>query len=658
MKINQIAINYARSIAAETISKAKSGHTGTSVGAATIFYALFKDHYHFNNKDSRFLNRDRLVVSAGHCSALYYTMMHMFDMGVTIDDLKNFRRLGSKTPGHPEFDGVSFVETSTGPLGQGVANAVGMAIGETIVSEKFNAQKFPIINNYTYCFVGDGCLMEGVANEAISLAGHLKLNKLILLYDYNKITIDGKLNISNSEKVSKKFKAQGWNVIRCRCGNNYLFVTRAIARAKRSKKPTIIIFDTVIGYKTRAEGTSKIHGKPLSQLELDEYKIALKTQGSFYIPQEIYDFCFRTVRKNNLKIDKWTRNVILYEKTHPDLYKQFVNFWENPHIDFEKFTKYIKEENLSGREANKIILNAYAGKNQRFVGGTADVAPSTMSFIDNKNVDEDYSSTNRRGRNIHFGVREHSMGAICNGISLYLNSPVFCSTFLAFSNYMIPPIRMSALMNLPVMYFFTHDSFRVGEDGPTHQPVEQLAQLRAIPNLNVFRPCDMTEIIASYQIATKSKQPSAFVLSRQILPHVSNNKFDKILKGGYLLDGDSLSDVSIYASGSEVEIAMQVKQNLTENNISCSVFSMPSLSVFNKQSTQYKNSVLNKDAKLKVVIEAGNDTVWYSLLGKDTLYFNITEFGHSGKLEELEKHLGYNANIFARKIINTLRKKV
>lgn len=655
--MNQIAINYARSIAAETISKAKSGHTGISVGAATIFYSLFKDHYFFDSKDNKFINRDRLVVSAGHCSALYYTMLHMFDMGISIDDLKSFRKLGSKTPGHPEYDGKNFVEVSTGPLGQGVANAVGMAIGESIVEEKFNAQRFPVINNYTYCFVGDGCLMEGVANEAISLAGTLKLNKLILLYDYNKVTIDGKLDIANCEKVKKKFKAQGWNVIRCRRGNSYFFVTNAIARAKLSKKPTLIIFDTVIGYKTKNENSSKIHGKPLSQLELEEYKIALKTQGSFYIPKEIYEHCYRTVRKNNIKIDKWAKNVILYEKTHPDLYKQFVNFWDNPVIDFDKFSKYIKEESLSGREANKIILNAYAGKNQRFVGGTADVAPSTMSYIENKNTNEDYSKTNRRGRNIHFGVREHAMGAVCNGLSLYLNSPVFCSTFLSFSNYMIPPIRMSSMMKLPVLYFFTHDSFRVGEDGPTHQPVEQLSQLRSIPNLNVFRPCDMNEIIASYKIATSSAKPSAFILSRQSLPNVSGEKFDKISRGGYLLVGDNESTVSLYASGSEIEIALEIRNKLSEQGITSSVFSMPSLSVFENQSTQYKNTILNKDAKVKVVIEAGNDNIWYSLLGNDILYFGIKDFGQSGKLEELEKHLGYNANAFTRKIVNYLKKK-
>lgn len=657
MKINQTAINYVRSIAAETISHAKSGHTGVSVGAATILYSLFKDHYLFNKDDPKFINRDRLVLSAGHASALYYTLMHMFDMGVSIDDLKNFRSLNSKTPGHPEYNnGENFVEVSTGPLGQGVANAVGMAIAESMVAERFNAQKFPIINNYTYCFVGDGCLMEGVANEAISLAGTLKLNKLILLYDANNITIDGELKISNTEKVAKKFRAQGWNVLKCRFGNNYKFVTNYIALAKKSKKPTIIIFNTTIGYKTNSQGSAKIHGKPLSPLELEEYKIALGTQGSFYIPQEIYDYCYRTVRRNNVKIERWTRNLVMFEKTHPDLYKQFVMYWEDNNIDFEKIEKYIKAENLSGREANKIVLNAFAGKLHRLVGGTADVSPSTLAYIENKNSDEDYSRFNRRGRNIHFGVREHSMGAICNGISLYLKSPVFCSTFLAFSNYMIPPIRMSAMMNLPVMYMFTHDSFRIGEDGPTHQPVEQISQLRAIPNLNVFRPCDIKECVACYTMALKDKKPSAFILSRQMLNDQPDVSLDKMIKGGYILKSANDSDVAIYATGSEVDIAMKVCENLEKKGLKCSVSSFPSLSVFERQSTQYKNSVLNKNAKLKVVIEASNDSIWYKYAGNDALMLTFNDFGISGKSDDLEKHFNYNIASFTRKILSALKK--
>lgn len=657
MKQNQIAINYARSIAAETITKAKSGHTGVSVGAATILYALFKDHYLFNNKDAKFINRDRFVLSAGHASALYYTLLHMFDMNMSIDDLKNFRKLGSKTPGHPEFGGGNgFVEVSTGPLGQGVANAVGMAIAETMVAERFNAQRFSIINNYTYCFVGDGCLMEGVANEAISLAGTLKLNKLILLYDANNITIDGDLKVSNTEDVARKFKSQGWNVIRCHFGNNYQFVTNAIAKAKKSKKPTIVIFNTVIGYKTEYAGTSKIHGKPLSPLQLDEYKIALGTQGSFYIPPEVYDFCYRSVRRNNVKIERWTRNLVLYQTTHPELYKQFVSYWEDGSIDCEKFAKFLKGENLSGRESNKIVLNAFAGKLPRLVGGTADVSPSTMCFIDNKNSDEDYSKHNRRGRNIHFGVREHAMGSICNGISLYLNSPVFCSTFLGFSNYMIPSIRMSALMKLPVMYLFTHDSFRIGEDGPSHQPVEQIAQLRAIPELNVFRPCDMKEVLACYTMALKENKPSAFALSRQMLPDLQNTSFEKMLRGGYVVASDEQPVVSIYATGSEVDLAMQVREKLSSQGINSVVCSFPCLEIFDSQSTQYKNSVLKNEVKLKVVIEASNDTVWYKYVGNDALMLNINNFGSSGKSEELEKHFAFNSSAFTRKIVNSLKK--
>lgn len=651
MNINQKCINELRLMSASVISNAKSGHTGSSVGAVAILYSLFKDHYFFNPTDSEFFARDRFVLSAGHLSALYYSLLNLFSMGISDDDLLKFRKFGSKTPGHPEIDKTKFVEVSTGPLGQGVANAVGMAIGQTIVGERFNVQKANIIDNYTYCFCGDGCLQEGVAQEACSLAGTLKLKKLILLYDSNNITIDGKVNISNRENVAKKFKAMNWNVIHVRNGNSYYSCTRAIAKAKKSTKPTIIIFNTIIGYGTAYAGTEKIHGIPLNDKELIEYKNDLLMPNFTKFSQDVKDYCFRSIRYNKIILEKWKRMYCIYEQTHPELCRQFESFINNKDIDVLKLLKNdVLQEDLSGRDANQLILKELMNKMPRLVGGTADLAPSVKAYVKEAG---DYSCENRRGRNIHFGIREHSMGAICNGLSLYLNGPVFCSTFMAFSNYMIPPIRMSALMNTPVLYLFSHDSYKVGQDGPTHQPVEQLGQLRLIPNLNVFRPADTNELLNCYKLALDYKGPSAFVLARQTLKNVTFGA-KNILKGGYNIFG-SKGDVSIFASGSEVALAIEVAKELKENGVKCEVCSFPSLNIFDKQSDSYKKSILT-GSKHRVVLEASNDNSWYKYLNSEDLFIGVTEYGASASVEELDRHYGFTTNLIVKKIKNLVKK--
>ena len=607
------------------ITNANSGHPGIALGSAAIMYALFKDHYFYDVKDHDFIARDRLVLSCGHASSLYYATAYMFNFGITESDLKSFRQFDSKTPGHPEYGVTNFVETSTGPLGQGIANAVGMAIGQSILSERFNVQKYPIFDNYTYCMCGDGCLMEGVGQEALSLAGTLKLNKLILLYDYNNITIDGKATIANAENPVKKFKAMNWNVIVVRNGNNYNSVTRAISRAKKSvNKPTVIIFKTVIGYGTEKAGSHEIHGKPLSNIELNELKRNLQIETSFNLPEDIKEYVAKTNIKNNQLVEKWNNMFALYQKTNPDLYKQLVAFMDNKKIDVTKLLREdIVKKDMSGRDANQLILKELSQKMPRLIGGTADLAPSTRAYILDGG---DYSYDNRKGKNIHFGVREHAMGAICNGLTLYLNNPSFCSTFIAFSNYMIPPIRMSALMNIPSMFMFSHDSYKVGEDGPTHQSVDQLGSLRLIPNLNIFRPCDTKELLACYQIALSGKKPSAFVLTKQTLK-AQNSSYSDILKGGYVLNGTK-GDVEILASGSEVELANNVKSILEGQDIKVVVASFPCLEVFDKQSEKYKKDVLSK-GKLKVSIEASNDNTWYKYIGEKGLKISIEEFGKS-----------------------------
>lgn len=652
MNIVQKTLNQIQSITAEVVSNAKSGHMGISMGASTIMYALMKDHYFFDIKDHKFFSRDRLVLSAGHSSALYYTCAHLFDMGVTEQDLRNYRKLGSKTPGHPEVQTTSFAETSTGPLGQGIANAVGMAIGQAMLGERFNVQKAPVLDNYVYCLCGDGCLMEGVANEAISLAGTLKLNKLILLYDCNNITIDGSLRIANTENVAKKFKAMNWTVITVSNGNSYRSVTKAIAKAKRNtNKPTIVIFKTKIGFKTEQEGISAAHGKQLSPEELEKFKEKLGVTESFKFSPDVKEYALRTVRTQRIALEKWNRMFVIYSTTHPELYKQLNVFMEDRKIDCQKLLKSeIEKQDMSGRDANALILKELSSKMPRFVGGTGDVGPSSKAYISGAG---DFAWNNYRGKNIHFGVREHAMGAICNGLCLYLQNPVFCTTFLGFSNYMIPPIRMSALMNLPVIYTFTHDSFRIGQDGPTHQPVEQLGALRLIPNLNVLRPCDNTELLGCYQIALSGKNPSALLLSKQSIPHNPNSSFKLTQKGGYVISG-AKGDVVIYATGSEVALAMEVKEILEQENITCVVASFPCLEVFENQTANYKNSVLDS-GKLRVSLEASNDNVWFKYLRQGDLKISVEDFGASASAKELEKMYNFVPNVIARKIKNKLK---
>ena len=654
MKILDKTLNYVKSITAQIISNAGSGHTGASLGVSAIMLALFKDHYNFDVSDTDFLNRDRFVLSAGHACPLYYTLLSLFGFDVSLQDLKKLRTLDSRTPGHPELNVTDGVEVSTGPLGQGVANAVGMAIAQTIMAERFNSIGFPIIDNYTYCLAGDGDLMEGVAQEACSLAGTLGLNKLILLYDSNDVTMDGSINIANRENVAKKFKAMGWNVIRCNKGNNFYACSRAIARAKKSSLPTIIIFKTTIGIGTDKEGTSSIHGVALNGEELKVFNQKLGVFENFYIPNDVRDFCMESSRRGKLNHEKWNQNLAIYATSNPELYRQFVNFFDRKKIDLDKLSRNVyKWEGLSGRELNKKILNEISEKLIQIVGGTADLMHSSCAYIENGG---NYNAGNRRGRNIHFGVREHAMGAIVNGISLYEDFLPFCSTFLAFSNYMLPSIRMSAMMKLNIMYFFTHDSIYVGQDGPSHQPIEQLSQLRSIIGLKVFRPCDASELLAGYKFALSNKGPIAFVLSRQNMPIV-DGKFNEASQGGYILKQASKdADVVIYASGSEVSLALNVARELSKN-YSVSVVSFPCVELFEEQSTAYKNKVLQKSARLRVAIEASNDKVWYKYVGDDGLVVGVSDYQKSADGKTIYNRAGFNEKDIIMAINKKLLKK-
>ena len=651
MNIVDKTLNYVKSITAQIISNAGSGHTGSSLGVSAIMLALFKSHYNFDVSDTDFMNRDRFVLSSGHACPVYYTLLSMFGFDVSLQDLKNLRVLGSKTPGHPEYRVTDGVEVSTGPLGQGVANAVGLAIAQTLMAEKFNCVGFSIINNYTYCLVGDGDLMEGVAQEACSLAGNLKLNKLILLYDANDVTIDGSVNLSNKENIAKKFKAMGWNVIKCRKGNDFYACSRAIARAKKSDKPTLVIFKTTIGIGTDKEGTSSIHGVALNSEELKTFNKKLGIEESFYIPNDVRDYCMSSSRRGKLNHEKWNQDLAVYATSNPDLYRQFVNFFDRKRVDIDKLVRSsYKWEGLSGRELNHIILNEFASKLPQLIGGTADLMHSTGAYIENGGH---YNTGNRRGRNIHFGVREHAMSAIVNGISLYEDFIPFCSTFLSFANYMYPSIRLACSMKLNVIYFFTHDSIFVGQDGISHQPIEQLSQLRSFIGLKVFRSCDANELLAGYDYALTNNGPIAFVLSRQPMG-VVDGLYDEARQGGYIIKpAQKEAEVVIFATGSEVKLALNVAKEL-EKKHSVSVVSMPCIELFEEQTQAYKNKVLQKSAKLRVAIEASNDKIWHKYVGENGLIIGVNDYQGSGKGEEVYSKAGFNEKDIVKAITKRL----
>ena len=640
MEIIDKSLTYFKSITAETISNAKSGHTGSALGASSIMLALFHDHLKFDASGNNWPNRDRFVLSAGHTSAMYYTLLHMFGYDITIDDLKRFRKYGSKTPGHPEYGIVPGAETTTGPLGQGVANAVGFALAEA----RMNNLLPNLFNNHTYCYAGDGCLMEGVAVEACSLAGTLKLNKLILLYDDNNITIDGARTLANRENVKDKFEAMGWNAIEVKNGNDYMSCTKAIAKAKKSDKPTIIIFKTIIGIGTDKEGSEKSHAYPLSVDELNTFKQRLGISDSFFIPKDVYAFCHEATQKNNQLISDWNK----LAQANKEALK---NVFSAKKFNYEKLLNELnKLPEQAGRDLSGIVLNAIEQSFNMF-GGTADVGPSTKAVIKNSNY---FSAENRNGKNIHFGIREHAMGSICNGMSLYGGLKVFDSTFMAFSNYMLPSLKMRAMMNAPVLSIFTHDSIDIGEDGPTHQPIEQLGQLRSLVGLNVIRPATKAEIVASYKIFLETKTPTAIVMTKSKIANLENSTIENAEKGAYVIfETKAKPQVEIFATGKEVELAISVAKEL--ESVGARVISMPCESIFAKQETTYKNKILLKSPALKIAIEASNDTMWHKYIGENGLLVNVTTYQSSGKGSEVYEKAGFNKENIVKQILKKLK---
>lgn len=652
MDIHQKTINHIRGLVAQTVSNANSGHTGSAISGATMLYSLFNDHLTFVPKCTNFTGRDRFILSAGHTSALLYSLLHLYGYDISIDDLRNFRKYKSKTPGHPEFGVVPGVETTTGPLGQGVANAVGMAIAETMFASKFNTKEFQLFNNFTYCYAGDGCLMEGVALESCSLAGTLKLNKLILLYEDNNITIDGTREITNNEDTAKKFEAMGWNVIFIKNGNDYQACTKAIAHAKSSDKPTIIIFKTIIGLGTKLQGTNLVHAHPLDSDELDGYLKTLEVTDNFYVDEEVYSHTNLKIQNNLHSAGIWNDNMKKYIELYPENYKLLLSYLSNKKCNYDKILNKLLHSNLkSGRDMSGFVLNEIAKSFPELIGGNADLVASTKAVITDGGF---YSSENRTGKNIHFGIREHAMGSIANGIALYTNTPVFDSTFFVFSNYMLPAIRMRAMMNLPVISIFSHDSINIGQDGPTHQPIEALTTLRAIPNYTVFRPSTPAEIVAGYKFFMDTKKPTALAVTKSNLKEFEKSTIENAEKGGYVIfENKARPKIEIFASGTEVELAIQVAEHYLDLGVR--VISIPSESVFASQEKTYKNKVLLKNPILKIAIEASNDNIWYKYIGEKGLLINVTDYQYSGSGSEVYQKAGFNTSDIISKINKGLK---
>lgn len=643
MNINQKALNYVKSLSAETITNANAGNLGVCLGASSILFALFKDHYNFDVSDTDFLNRDRFVLSSGNASALYYTLLSMFGFDLTLQDLKNFGKKGSKTPLVPTYGVTEGVEISTGPSGQGVANAVGLAIAEMVMEERFNTVGFDIVNNHTYCFVDDNDLMEGVAMEAVSLAGNLKLKNLILLYDNNEVTKDGALSLSNKENIAKKFSAMGWNVLHVANGNSYFFCSRAIGLAKKSPKPTIIIFDTMIGIGSSKEGTSSAHTFVMSKSELEYFKSDLKIKESFFIPSDVRELCMTSTRRGMLNHEKWNQNLAMYSSTNPELYKSFFAFFDRKKINYDRILKNVaKYGGLSTTKLNHYVLNELSYQCPQMIGGTADDTASTMCSIDNAG---NFSSNYRRGKNIKYGVREFAMSAVANGISMYEDFITFDSCKLTYSTNQLPAIRMRNQMNLPVMTFFTNDSVLAGGVNPCYQPIEQLSHLRAISGNVVFRPCDYRELVAGYTLAVRDYVPICFALSKQNIPQIKDASYENAMMGGYIIKNHASADAVVVATGSEVEIALKVAENL-QKKYRINVVSMPSIEIYEKQPQSYKNKVIPKDVKLIAVIELSNDTKWYKLFGEKCVMFGLDTFVECGvdtdmnaEMQNIEKNI-------------------
>ena len=657
----KIIANTIRGLSVDGVAAANSGHPGMPLGMADVCAVLWSEHMNFNPKNPKWLNRDRFILSAGHGSMLIYSLLHLYGYDLSIDDLKAFRQWGSKTPGHPENFVTAGVETTTGPLGQGVANAVGFALAEASLAARYNREGSEIIDHYTYVVAGDGCLQEGISHEACSFAGHNKLGKLIMLYDSNNITIDGPTHISFTEDTRKRFEAYGWQVLEID-GHDYDQINAAIAEAKKEKsKPSIIICKTIIGFGSpNRAGTSKAHGEPFpaEEIELMKEKLGLPKDKSFFVPDEISDLRAKTQEKGESLENQWNELWENYKNKNQEAAKELENSIKGEiskeALDIPQFGS---EKAIATRSASGTVLNHIAKYIPQLMGGSADLTPSNNTLPAGE---ESFSPENPKGRYIRYGVREHGMAAIMNGMALHGGVLPYSGTFFVFSDYMRPAMRMSALMEQQVVYVLTHDSIGLGEDGPTHQPEAHLWAYRMIPNMTVIRPMDANETAEAWKSALKNKKgPTCLVLTRQNLPVYDRAglgwaESEEAQKGGYVLCEDKDFEAIIIATGSEVELAVEAKAKLNEQGVKVRIVSMPSTNIFDEQPQEYKESVLPKNILKRVAVEAGVTLGWYKYVGLEGRVIGLDRFGASAPYKTLYKEFGITTDAIVE-AVNSLK---
>lgn len=645
--IDYKTVNTIRILGAEAIDKAKSGHPGIVLGSAPILYELWKNHMNHNPGNPDFLNRDRFILSSGHGSALLYSLLQIFNYGLTIEDMKQFRQLGSLTPGHPEYGHTKGVEISTGPLGQGVANAVGMALAEKLLAAKFNKDDIKLIDHHTFCLCGDGCLMEGISYEAASFAGANKLGKLVLLYDSNDITIEGSTSLTFRDNIKMRFEAVNWQYLKVNDGNDLEEIGRAIKAAKaETEKPTIIEIKTVIGYGSpNKAGTSGVHGAPLGAEELKATKknLGFDPEKEFFVDEDVKAHMNEVTKQLAKGEALWNDLRDKYKEKYPEDYAELESWLERKYgFDLEDKEDFWELDGVarSTRQCSEVILNRVAKYVPNLIGGSADLSPSNLTVMkERKYLSEDCLT----GTNIHFGIREHAMAAISNGMYVHGGFRPYYATFFVFCDYLRPALRMQGIMGIPLLGIFSHDSIGVGEDGPTHQPVEQLASLRGLPNYTVYRPCDLTETAAAYCYAMRTEtRPTCVVTTRQTIPEVKGTS-KEALKGAYILNNGfkEIPDIILIASGSEVPLITEAAKVLEEKGISARCVSMPSMEVYEMQSDEYKESILPRSVTKRVAVEAATNFGWHRYTGFDGEVISMEKYGVSGQFPQLFKKYGF-----------------
>ena len=658
--MSQKSVNAIKVLGVDAINKAKSGHPGIVMGAAPMAYSLFTKHLRVNPKKTDWINRDRFVLSAGHGSMLLYSLLHLSGFeDVSLEEVKNFRQWGSKTPGHPEFGHTKGIDATTGPLGQGISTAVGMALAERYLAAKYNKEGYNLFDHYTYVICGDGDIMEGVASEASSFAAVQKLNKLVVLYDSNDICLDGETKDAFSENVRARYEAYGWNTILVEDGSDVEAVNAAIEQAKKSDKPTLIEVKTIIGAGSpNRQGTNGVHGAPLGDEETALFRKEIGWENEpFDIPADVYaDFKANVADRGENEYTKWEKLYADYKAAYPELAKELEEVLSREDISRlskESFSFKNVGEAQATRNSSQDAINSVAAVLPTFFGGSADLSHSNMTFIKGDNLQDD---AHRTERNVQFGVREFAMATVLNGLMLHGGVRVFGGTFFVFSDYLKGALRLSALQNLPVTYVFTHDSIAVGEDGPTHEPIEHLASLRTIPNTYVFRPADATETQAAWYLSQKTNdRPTSIVLTRQNLPILENSSFEKVAKGAYVVYETSADfDTILIATGSEVALAIDVARELEKDGSKVRVVSMPSVELFEEQSKEYKEELLPLNIRRRVSLEMGNSALWYKYVGLDGLAIGIDKFGASAPANKVIEEYGFTVEAVVEKIKNEL----